>query len=63
MLQHPFFSPSQIIGSIVNTWPGFITPTALFSEIKEKNLRTQQKTYSILLSSSLGKVHNLYSHE
>lgn len=27
-------SPSQIIGSIVNTWPGFMTPTALFSAIK-----------------------------
>lgn len=27
-------SPSQIIGSMVNTWPGFMTPTALFSAIK-----------------------------
>ena len=23
-------TPSLIMGSMVNTWPGFITPTALF---------------------------------
>lgn len=28
--------PSQIMGSIVKTWPGFITPTALFSTYKHK---------------------------
>jgi hypothetical protein len=29
-------SPCEIIGSIVKQWPGFITPTALFSE-KQKH--------------------------
>ena len=28
------FLPSDIIGSIVNEWPGFITPIALFSATK-----------------------------
>lgn len=32
MLLH---SPSHIMGSMVNTWPGFITPTALFSGEKQ----------------------------
>jgi len=59
----PFFSPSQIIGSIVNTWPAFITPTALFSEIKGKKSQNIAKTYSILINSSLEKVHNLHSCE
>lgn len=44
-------SPSQIIGSIVNTWPDFITPTALFSEIKRKSQETP-KPNSIELNSS-----------
>lgn len=35
--------PSQIMGSIVKTWPGFITPTALFSAHKQHSVFGQNK--------------------
>jgi hypothetical protein len=65
MLRHHFFfSPSQIIGSIVNTWPDFITPTALFSEIKGKKCQKIAKANCILLNSSQKTVwSNLHSHQ
>jgi hypothetical protein len=39
-IQQYVHSPCEIIGSIVKQWPGFITPTALFSEKgKSKNVK------------------------
>lgn len=59
----PFLSPSQIIGSIVNTWPAFITPTALFSEIKEKKISKHSKTPVCTIQQLPGKSIHPTSHQ
>jgi hypothetical protein len=41
-------SPCEIIGSIVKQWPGFITPTALFSGKKERKEKKSIHTQMIL---------------
>ena len=35
------FLPSEIIGSIVNEWPGFMMPTALFSGKKQSKMKSK----------------------
>ena len=47
-------SPCEIIGSIVKQWPGFITPTALFSEKgKKEQSKAQEVEYNSIWVQAL----------